>query len=326
MKPKPFLLFAVPLLLIKPCSATRTLFETVRNTLYSNAAFPAPSEELLRNVRSLADDYEAKILKNLRQLSVASMRDLLAFLRKDALSLEEVLMKIETDGYQNASGQQCQENVFCFHHLSRWSFGKLQNELRIQPTDTSEKNFRYLSETTVKVFLEAESLFQEYVRAFSGMFNMTDETREILRNDIRSFYNLKKSEMLYNELYRDPWYLAAKASEGAWSTVLYSILEPSREASQAKVPPPVKFNSAKAENFINSVTENFNKCVDASTADESDLKQNIKRQFRTNCIEYLLRGIYAYRDIPSPEKNALVNTIFEYARKISEGSESQPPK
>lgn len=291
------------------------LYETVYKALYLNAAFPIPSEELLRKIQCLSNNYEAKILENLRRLSVASMRDLLAFLRKDALSLDKIRAKIDTGGCQNSDKQRQREDLFCFHHLSRWSFDKIQSELT-KPTDASEQNFRHLSATTVKIFLEVELLFQEYVQACSGIFNMTDEIGEILRNDIRSLYNLKKSEMLYNELYRDPWYLAARASEGTWSTVLYSIL----------LPHTMQFSPERMKDFMNSVTNEFNDCVDRATTNDEGLRESIKQQFRDNCAEYLLRGIYAYRDIPSPEKNALVNAIFEYARKMFEGSESQPPK
>ena len=310
MKLRVRLLFPVLLLFTTPCCATRPLCEIVLTDLYNNFAIPIRSEELSRKIRRISNDYEAKIVENLQRLSVASMEDLLAFLRKDALSLEEILTKIDTGGYQNKH----REDVFCFHHLSRWSFDKIQGELA-EPTDTSEKNFRHLSETTVKVFLEAELLFQEYVRACGEIFNITDEIGEILNKSIRSLYNLKKSEMLYNELYGDPWYLAARASDGDWSTVLYSILEPPKEASQTEEPPPRKFNSAKTENFINSVTKNFNKCVDASKTDDTLLKQSIKRQFRANCVEYLLRGVYAYYKISSPERNTLVKAIFECALK-----------
>ena len=223
MRLKIFLLSSVLLPFIEPCSATRPLREIVLTDLYNNFAIPIQSEKLLRKVLRLSDDYEAKILDNLQRLSVASMRDLLAFLKKDALSLEEILTKINTGGYQNPSGQERRKDTCCFYELSRWSFDEISRKLPKQPTDTSEQNFRHLSVTTVEVFREAELLFNEYVQACAEIFGITDEIGRIVRNGIRSFYNLKKSEMLYNELHNDPWYLGAAASNGSWSTVVHSI-------------------------------------------------------------------------------------------------------
>ena len=202
-------LFSVLLLFISPCCATRPLWEIVCNDLCRNVAFPAPSEQLLQEIRAYSGDYEAKILDNLQRLSVASMRDLLAFLQKDALSLEEILTKINTGGYQNPSGQERRKDTCCFYELSRWSFDEISRKLPKQPTDASEQNFRHLSVTTVEVFREAELLFNEYVQACAEIFGITDEIGRIVRNGVRSFYNLKKSEMLYNELHNDPWYLGA---------------------------------------------------------------------------------------------------------------------
>ena len=79
-----FLLFSVLLLFTSPCCATRSLYEIVRNNLYRNVAFPVPSGELLQKIRACSDNYETKILENLHKLAVALMRDLLAFLEKDA--------------------------------------------------------------------------------------------------------------------------------------------------------------------------------------------------------------------------------------------------
>ena len=75
------------------------------------------------------------------------------------------------------------------------------------------------------------------------------------------------------------------------------------------------------KNFIDSVTTDFNKCIDGSTVNDVDLKKNIKQQFRDNCIEYLLRGVYAFYKTPSPERDNLVNDILEYAGKIPDDSE-----
>lgn len=82
-------LFSVLLLFISPCCATRPLREIVHNDLYRNVAFPVPSEDLLQKIQACSDDYEAKILDNLQRLSVASMRDLLAFLKKMRFRLRE---------------------------------------------------------------------------------------------------------------------------------------------------------------------------------------------------------------------------------------------
>ncbi|MBR1843778.1 MAG: hypothetical protein IJ793_02815 [Opitutales bacterium] len=212
---------------IEPCSATRPLWEIVCNDLCRNVAFPAPSEQLLQEIRAYSDDYEAKILDNLQRLSVASMRDLLAFLQKDALSLDGMRAKIATDSYRDFKKTKHLANSFCFYYLSRWNFSEIRSEL-MTPTDTSEPKFRHLSETTLIVFREAELLFQRYIRAFAEIFNINDETREILRTAIRSWYDLNKSDILTNELYKDPWYLAAQASDGSWSTVLYSVMEPNQ--------------------------------------------------------------------------------------------------
>ena len=261
-------LFSVLLLFISPCCATRSLYEIVLTDLYNNFAIPIQSEKLLRKVQRLSDDYEAKILDNLQRLSVASMRDLLAFLKKDALSLEEILTKINTGGYQNPSGQRRLGDIFCFYNLSRWSFDKIQGELT-NPPDASKSNFRHLSDTTLKVFREAELLFNEYVQACAEIFGITDETGEILRTAIRSWYDLKKSDILANELYKDPWYLAAQASDGSWSTVLYSVMEPNQ----------TQFSPKGMKNFIDSVTTDFNKCIDGSTVNDVDLKKTSNNNF-----------------------------------------------
>ena len=298
---------------IEPCSATRPLREIVHNDLYRNVAFPVPSEDLLQKIQACSNDYETKILGNLHKLAVALMRDLLTFLKKDALSFEEIRTKIDTGGYQNPSGQRRRGDIFCFHHLSRWSFDKIQCELT-NPPDTSKPNFRHLSDTTLKIFREAEALFQEYVQACAKIFNVTEEIAEIVRTGIRSWYDLKKSDILANELHKDPWYLAARASDGSWSTVLYSIM----------VPHTMQFSSKKMEDFINSVTTDFNKCIDGSTVNDVDLKKNIKQQFRDNCIEYLLRGVYVRYNTPSAERDNLVHAIFEHALKTSDRSEPRP--
>ena len=310
-------LFSVLLLFISPCCATRSLYEIVLTDLYNNFAIPIQSEKLLRKVQRLSDDYEAKILDNLQRLAVALMRDLLAFLQKDALSLEEILTKINTGGYQNPSGQERRKDTCCFYELSRWSFDEISRKLPKQPTDASEQNFRHLSVTTVEVFREAELLFNEYVQACAEIFGITDEIGRIVRNGIRSFYNLKKSEMLYNELHNDPWYLAAQASDGSWSTVLYSVM----------VPHTMQFSSKKMEDFINSVTTCFNKCVDGFDATCGDcLKEEMKARFRANCFEYLLRSVYVRYNTPSTERGNLVHANFEHALKTSDRSEPRPLK
>ena len=298
---------------IEPCSATRPLREIVRNNLYRNVAFPVPSEELLQKIQVCSDDYEAKILENLHKLTVALMRDLLTFLEKDALSFEEIRTKIDTGGYGNPSGQRRRGDIFCFYNLSRWSFDKIRGELT-NPTNASKPNFRRLSETTLKVFREAEPLFQEYIQACAKIFDITDGIGEILRTAIRSWYDLKKSDILINELYKDPWYFAAEASDGSWSTVLYSVM----------VPHTMQFSSKKMEDFINSVTTDFNKCVDGSTVSDMDLKKNIKQQFRANCFEYLLRSVYVRYNTPSAERDNLVRAILKYARETSDGSAPRP--
>ena len=309
-------LFSVLLLFISPCCATRSLYGIVLTDLYNNFAIPIQSGKLLRKVQRLSDDYEAKILDNLQRLSVASMRDLLAFLKKDALSLEEIRTKIDTGGYQNPSGQERRKDTCCFYELSRWFFDEISRKLPKQPTDASEQNFRHLSVTTVEVFREAEPLFQGYMQAFAEIFNINDETVEILRTAIRSWYDLKKSDILANELYKDPWYLAAQASDGSWSTVLYSVMKPNQ----------TQFSPKGMKNFIDSVTTDFNKCIDGSTVNDVDFKKNIKQQFRDNCFEYLLRSVYTYYETPSTERGNLVHAIFEHALKTSDRSEPRPLK
>ena len=128
-----FLLFSILLPFIEPCSATRPLREIVHNDLYRNVAFPVPSEELLQKIQACSDDYEAKILENLHKLAVALMRDLLAFLEKDALSLDGMRAKIATDSYRDFKKTKHLANSFCFYYLSRWSFDKIQGELTNPP-------------------------------------------------------------------------------------------------------------------------------------------------------------------------------------------------
>lgn len=168
---------------IAPCSATRPLREIVLKDLINNFAFPAPSEELLKKIQTCSDVYEVRILENLHELTVALMQELLALLRKDALSFEEIRTKIDTGGYKNPSDQRRRKDFFYFHHLSRWSFDKIQHELTNQ-ANAPNPNFRYLTKTTLKVFLEVESLFQEYVRDC----NVTDEIGKILHKNIRCFF------------------------------------------------------------------------------------------------------------------------------------------
>jgi len=64
----------------------------------------------------------------------------------------------------------------------------------------------------------------------------------------------------------------------------------------------MQFSSKKMEDFINSVTTDFNKCIDGSTVNDVDLKKNIKQQFRDNCFEYLLRSVYVRYNTPSPKE------------------------
>lgn len=147
--------------------------------------------------------------------------------------------------------------------------------------------------------------------------------------------------MLYNDPYKDPWYLAADASNDSWSRIVYSILPPPKEARQIEGPKtqelrvekmqpvfeqPVEFDQENAEKFIRSAIKDFNKYVDKSTADNANLKESIKQQFRDNCIEYLLRGVYAYYNFSSSERNKLVNNILKYAIETSDRSESRPLK
>ena len=334
MKLRIFLLFSVLLPFIEPCVATRPLREIVFEDLINSFAVPISEEGLLKKIRQISDGYEAKILDNLQRLSVASMRDLLAFLQKDALSLQEIRTKIDMGGYKNPLSQRRHEDIFCFYHFSRYSFDEIKTELTA-PTNTSEPKFRHLSEKTLKVFLEAEPLFQRYITACANIFDVTDEIEKILNKSIRYFYRNKKSEMLYDEPYKDPWHLAATASNGSWSTIVYSILPPPEEVQQTGkqkqkdlMQPvkmqPVKFHQENAEKFIYSVIKDFNKRVDQSTANDAVLKESVKQQFRSNFIEYLLRGVYAFYKTPSPERDNLVNDILEYAGKIPDDSEPQP--
>ena len=334
MKLRIFLLFSVLLPFIEPCVATRPLREIVLEALINSFAVPISTGELLQKIQRLSDDYEAKIFDNLQRLSDALMEDLLAFLQKDALSLQEIRTKIVACGYKNPFSQRRHKDIFCFYHLSRYSFDEIQTELTA-PANTSEPKFRHLSAKTLEVFLEAEPLFQGYITACAKIFDVTDEVGKILNKSIRYFYRNKKSEMLYDEPYKDPWHLAATASNGSWSTVVYSILPSPEEVQQTGkqkqkdlMQPvkmqPVKFHQENAEKFICSVIKDFNKRVDQSTADDAVLKESVKQQFRDNCIEYLLRGVYAFYETPSPERDNLVNDILEYAGKIPDDSEPQP--
>ena len=325
---------------IEPCLATRPLWEIVCNDLCRNVAFPAPSEQLLQEIRAYSDDCEAKIAKNLQRLSVALMEDLLAFLQKDAWSLDGMRAKITAGSYRNSENKRRPEDVLHFYNISRYSFDEIKNNL-IQLTDTSGQKFRHLSAKTLEVFLEAEPLFQEYITACAKIFDVTDEIGKILNKSIRYFYRNKKSEMLYNDPYKDPWYLAANASNGFWSRVVYSILPPPKEARQTEGPKtqelrvekmqpvfeqPVEFDQENAEKFIRSAIKDFNKYVDKSTADNADLKESIKQQFRDNYIEYLLRGVYARYETPSRKRDELVNNIFKHAGKMPDRSEPRPLK
>ena len=194
-----FLLFSVLLPFIEPCSATRPLREIVLKDLINNFAVSISSEELLQKIQKLSNDYEDKILKNLQRLSNALMQDLLVFLQEDALSLDGIRAKIVAGGYQDFKKTKHLADSFCFYNLSRWSFDKIQCELT-NPPDASKPNFRHLSDTTLKIFRKAEFLFQEYAQACAKIFNVTDEIAEILRTGIRSWYDLKKSDILANEL------------------------------------------------------------------------------------------------------------------------------
>ena len=139
MRLKIFLLSSVLLPFIEPCSATRPLREIVHNDLYRNVTFPVPSEELLQEIRAYSDDYEAKIAKNLQRLSVALMEDLLAFLQKDAWSLDGMRAKITAGSYQDFKKTKHLADSFCFYCFSRWDFSEIQSELT-NPTDASKQN------------------------------------------------------------------------------------------------------------------------------------------------------------------------------------------
>ena len=91
-------------------------------------------------------------------------------------------------------------------------------------------------------------------------------------------------------------------------------------------PNQTQFSPKGMKNFIDSVTTDFNKCIDGSTVNDVDLKKNIKQQFRDNCIEYLLRGVYVRYNTPSAERDNLVHAILKYARETSDGSAPRPLK
>ena len=91
------------------------------------------------------------------------------------------------------------------------------------------------------------------------------------------------------------------------------------------VPHTMQFSSKKMEDFINSVTTCFNKCVDGFDATCGDrLKEEIKARFRANCFEYLLRSVYVRYNTPSAERDNLVRAILKYAREMSDGSAPRP--
>lgn len=92
------------------------------------------------------------------------------------------------------------------------------------------------------------------------------------------------------------------------------------------VPHTTQFSPKGMKNFIDSVTTDFNKCVDGSTVSDMDLKKNIKQQFRANCFEYLLRSVYVRYNTPSAERDNLVHAILKYAPETSDRSEPRPLK
>ena len=311
-----FILFSILLSFIEPCSATRPLWEIVYNELYHNADFFSLPEKVFKELQSCSETYEKKILKNLHELAVALMQDLLDFLQKDALSLEEIQNKINTDGYKEFGEQRCPKDIYYFNNLSRWSFERIQSELT-NPTDPLKPNFYYPSKTTLKVFRKAEPLFQEYVQACAKIFHVTEEIGKILHAAIRSRYDLKKFNILPHELYNDPWFFAAKASDGSWSTVLYSLINKGSK----------RFGSDETKNFIDSVNTRFSQYIDGFDANfEKRLKEEIKAQFYANRFEYLLRGVYANYWLSDQERNDLVRAIFEYARKTFDSPKTQPSK
>ncbi len=85
--------------------------------------------------------------------------------------------------------------------------------------------------------------------------------------------------------------------------VLYSIA----------VPLSMQFSLEQMQEFIRFRTAEFNVCIDKNLArkDTKDLKENIKKQFRDNCFEYIFRGIHTAH--PFPEKNDWIDAILRYA-------------
>ena len=79
------------------------------------------------------------------------------------------------------------------------------------------------------------------------------------------------------------------------------------------VPLSMQFSLEQMQEFVRFRAEEFNTCIDKILVkeDAEDLKGSFKKQFRDNCFEYILRGIYCAR--PFPEKDDWIEAVLRYA-------------
>ena len=260
----------------------------------------APSVEALKHLQTTCNRYEPKLREHLQGLKICFMRDLLAFLEQDALSIDAIKEKILANGYdKNAFDYKARRDVyFCIHNLTHWSFDEIMRT-RNGDKEADPQSVLYISNKTLKIFTEADDLFRQFARDCN---DGDDGTGTILRNGIHDWYANEKSSQ-FGFSFEHVWSLAANASGGWWSTMLYGIT----------VPHSMQFSLERMQEFIRFRAEEFNACIDKiiPTKDAESLKQNLKKQFRDNCFEYILRGIYSAR--PFPEKDDWIGAILRYA-------------
>lgn len=219
---------------------------------------------------------------------------------QDALPIDKIKEKILANGYdKNVFDYKARRDIyFCVYNLTHWSFDKIMRA-RNGDKGTDPQSALYISDKTLKIFTEAGDLFRQFARDCNAG---NGGTATILRNSIHDWYSNEKSS-LFGFSFEHAWSLAANASGGWWSMMLYGIA----------VPHSMRFSLKQMQEFISFRAEEFNTCIDKiiSTKGAEALKESLKKQFRDNCFEYIFRGIHTAH--PFLEKDDWLEAILRYA-------------
>lgn len=274
--------------------ATGSLYEKICSKLQWTAFDINFSDE---NLKKVCDTYETKIFEQLQQLKISLMRDLLIFLKQDARSLEAIKRKIHEGGYEKAT-YDYRARCNAYFDMRNFIFQPLKDILN-RPNKTvspEETNTRWFSPETLNIFQKTDESLQQFAEDCA----ITNAVRKLpIASIIYEWYNNEKG-WYFRSFCEGAWLSAANASGGWWSMLVHCITTPHS----------MTFSPKGTQNFINLVTKQFNTAVDTArpTDDAKDLKENLKKQFRDNFFEYMLRGIY--NSPPSTERNSLIEALL----------------